>query len=131
MERDTSITERAMAVPPSRAFVLEVTAFAPSTIVTTPSTPTRRINIATSTSTRVKPAWAEERAREAIQTATRPRARPSREDHLPMAIGAMADPIPLANFRPGTTEGGSEDPPSDNGLLVLLDLPATGVAAAS
>jgi hypothetical protein len=111
MERDTSITERAMAVPPSRAFVFEVTAFAPSTIVTTPSTPTRRIIIETSTSTRVKPAWAEGCAREAIQTATRPRAHPSRGDHLPMAIGAMADPLPVANFAPERQRAGPKARP--------------------
>ena len=44
-----------MFVPPSRALVFEVTAFAPSTIETTPSTPTRRMKVATITSTRVKP----------------------------------------------------------------------------
>ena len=46
------MTERATFVPASRAFVFEVTAFAPSTIETTPSTPTSRIMIATRTSTR-------------------------------------------------------------------------------
>ena len=58
--------ERATFVPPSRAFVLEVTAFAPSTIETTPSTPTRRTRIATSTSTSVKPRSPSGRAQGAI-----------------------------------------------------------------
>jgi hypothetical protein len=67
MERDTSMIERAIAVPPSRALVFEVTAFAPSTSVTTPSTPTRRSDMATRTSMRVKPDWRDGRAREAIR----------------------------------------------------------------
>jgi hypothetical protein len=44
-----------MFVAPSRAFVFDVTALAPSIIATTPRTPTRRITIATITSTSVKP----------------------------------------------------------------------------
>src|SRR4051794_22756142 len=51
------MTDRAMFVPPSRAFVFDVTALAPSTMATTPSTPTRRMKMATITSTRVKPRW--------------------------------------------------------------------------
>src|SRR5829696_159145 len=65
------MTDRAMAVPPSRALVFEVTAFAPSTSVTTPSTPTSRIIIATRTSMSVNPAWAVEREREALGDAGR------------------------------------------------------------
>ena len=48
-----------MFVAPSRAFVFDVTALAPSSIATTPSTPTRSTTIATITSTRVKPRWPE------------------------------------------------------------------------
>ena len=47
--------ERATFVPPSRALVFDVTAFAPSTSVTTPSTPTSRMATATRTSMRVNP----------------------------------------------------------------------------
>src|ERR687898_309289 len=61
--RPTSTTERATLLAPSRALVLLVTALAPSTMATTPSTPTSRIVIATSTSIRVKPRWPEEDAR--------------------------------------------------------------------
>src|SRR3954452_11222567 len=44
-----------MLVPPSRAFVLAVVAFAPSIMLTVPKTPIRRITIATRTSTSVMP----------------------------------------------------------------------------
>src|SRR5215210_6400590 len=94
------MTERAIAVPPSRALVFEVTALAPSTRVTTPSTPTSRIIIATRTSMRVNPSWAAERVREAIRTVLRHRACASRGVHPPMAVGAMADPLSVRNRCP-------------------------------
>src|SRR5215213_256619 len=125
------MTDRAMAVPPSRALVFEVTAFAPSTSVTTPSTPTSRIIIATRTSMSVNPAWAVEREREAIQTATRPRARTSRGGHPPMAIGAMADPLPVVQGGPQNDEGRARRPAPLKQLLRSGYLPGTAVAAAT
>src|SRR4051794_9681561 len=44
-----------MLVPPSRALVFAVVAFAPSIMLTVPKTPTRRMTIETRTSTRVMP----------------------------------------------------------------------------
>src|SRR4051794_1695558 len=44
-----------MLVAPSRALVLAVVAFAPSIMLTVPRTPTRRMTIATKTSTSVMP----------------------------------------------------------------------------
>src|SRR5687767_1933331 len=125
--------ERAMAVPPSRAFVFDVTALAPSTIVTTPRTPTSRISIATRTSMRVKPDWDEGRVRDgAIRTCSRLLACASRGVHLPMAIGPIADPLPLDNGGPLNDEGRARRPaPLTTESLTPTELPGVGGGTAA